>query len=180
VLIRLPPPDPTATALIRPQLPRSGCCHLYRPATRGAPGATLSREVGATPPPPLPPPSVGGQGVAPSRSGRRCLYLVATLLGLPPPPRRSRPPRPRLPRHQRTIIYMWHSSVSTPVTAFAPSQRCNCGGMSVRRILPLTYSSSLTVCGAPAVTAEDVRVYLVGHRGYCDGGIVNILQNFIA
>jgi hypothetical protein len=86
VLIRLPPPDPTATALIRPQLPRSGCCHLYRPATRGAPGATLSREVGATPPPPLPPPSVGGQGVAPSRSGRRCLYLVATLLGLPPPP----------------------------------------------------------------------------------------------
>jgi hypothetical protein len=31
--------------------------------TRGGPGATLIREVGAAPPPPLPCPSVGGQGV---------------------------------------------------------------------------------------------------------------------
>jgi hypothetical protein len=31
--------------------------------TRGGPGATLSREVGTTPPPPLPRPSVGNQGV---------------------------------------------------------------------------------------------------------------------
>jgi hypothetical protein len=32
-------------------------------ATHGALGATLSREAGTTPPPPLPRPSVGGQGV---------------------------------------------------------------------------------------------------------------------
>jgi hypothetical protein len=31
--------------------------------TRGGPGAALSREAGTTPPPPLPRPSVGGQGV---------------------------------------------------------------------------------------------------------------------
>jgi hypothetical protein len=58
---------------------------------------------------------------------------------------------------------MWYSSVSTPVTAYAPSQRCNYGGMSVRRILPYDLFSSLTVCAAPAVTAGDVRVYLVGY-----------------
>jgi hypothetical protein len=54
-------------------------------ATRGAPGAALNRKVGTTQPPPLPLPSVGGHGVAPSRSGPRCFYLAATLLGLPPP-----------------------------------------------------------------------------------------------
>jgi hypothetical protein len=54
-------------------------------ATRGAPGAALNRKVGTTQPPPLPRPSVGGHGVAPSRSGPRCFYLAATLLGLPPP-----------------------------------------------------------------------------------------------
>jgi hypothetical protein len=32
-------------------------------ATHGGPGATLSRETGTTPPPPLLRPSVGGQGV---------------------------------------------------------------------------------------------------------------------
>jgi hypothetical protein len=32
-------------------------------ATRGSPGAALSREAGTTPPPPVPRPSVGGQGV---------------------------------------------------------------------------------------------------------------------
>jgi hypothetical protein len=52
--------------------------------TRGGPGAALNREVGTTPPSPLLCPSVGGQGVAPSRLGCRCLYLAATLLGLPP------------------------------------------------------------------------------------------------
>jgi hypothetical protein len=31
--------------------------------TRGAPGAALSREAATTPPPPLPHPSMGGQGV---------------------------------------------------------------------------------------------------------------------
>jgi hypothetical protein len=67
---------------------------------------------------------------SPPRSGRRCLYLAATLLGLPPPSttRRSRLPRPRLPQHQRAIICMWYSPVSAPVTAYAPSRRCNYGG----------------------------------------------------
>jgi hypothetical protein len=32
-------------------------------ATRGGPGAALSRETDTTPPPPLPRPSVGGQGM---------------------------------------------------------------------------------------------------------------------
>jgi hypothetical protein len=54
--------------------------------TRRGLRAVLSREAGTTPSPPLPRPSMGGQGMAPSRSGRRCLYLAATLLGLPPPP----------------------------------------------------------------------------------------------
>jgi hypothetical protein len=54
--------------------------------TRGGPGAIVSQEAGTTPLPPLPRPSVGSQGVAPSRSGRRCLYLAATLLGLLPLP----------------------------------------------------------------------------------------------
>jgi hypothetical protein len=44
--------------------------------TRGSPGAAISQEAGTTPPPPLPRPSVGGQGVASSRSSRRSLYLA--------------------------------------------------------------------------------------------------------
>jgi hypothetical protein len=47
-------------------------------ATRGGPGAALSRKAGTTPPPPLPRPFMGGQGVASSDQ-------AATLLGLPPP-----------------------------------------------------------------------------------------------
>jgi hypothetical protein len=53
--------------------------------THGAPGAALRREADTTPLPPLPRPSVGGQGMAPSRLGHRCFYLAATLLELPPP-----------------------------------------------------------------------------------------------
>jgi hypothetical protein len=52
--------------------------------TRGGPRAALNREAGTTSPSPLLCPSVGGQGVVPSRLGCRCLYLAATLLGLPP------------------------------------------------------------------------------------------------
>jgi hypothetical protein len=51
---------------------------------------------------------------------------------------------------------------STPVTTFAPSRRCNCGDV---RSSDSTFDlfSSLTICGAPAVTAGGVRVYLVGY-----------------
>jgi hypothetical protein len=54
--------------------------------THGTPGAAMRHEAGTTPPPPLLRPSVGDQGVAPSRSGHCCFYLAATLLGLPSPP----------------------------------------------------------------------------------------------
>jgi hypothetical protein len=111
--------------------------------TRRGLRAVLSREAGTTPSPPLPRPSVGGQGMAPSRSGRRCLYLAATLLGLPPPPLHDFDDHLDL----GYLIIKGLSSAcgtrrfSTSVIAFASSRRCNCRGMSVHRILPLTYSS---------------------------------------
>jgi hypothetical protein len=53
---------------------------------------------------------------------------------------------------------MWYSSVSTPVTTFAATAGDVSSSNSTFDLF-----SSLTICGAPAVTAEDVRVYLVGY-----------------
>jgi hypothetical protein len=43
-----------------------------------------------------------------------------------------------------------------------PLRRCNYGGVSSSDFT-FDLFSSLTVCGAPAVTTGDVRVYLVGY-----------------
>jgi hypothetical protein len=73
---------------------------------------------------PLPRPSMGGQGVVPSRSGRHCLYLAATLLGLSPPLHDFND------HDHLNINYLDIKGLSsacgtrrfsTPVTAFAPS-----------------------------------------------------------
>jgi hypothetical protein len=67
---------------------------------------------------------MGGQGVAPSRSDRHCLYLAATLLGLPPPLHDFND------HDHLNIDYLDIKGLSsacgtrrfsTPVTAFAPS-----------------------------------------------------------
>jgi hypothetical protein len=92
-------------------------------ATHGAPGAALNWEAGTTPL------TRGVPGAALSRVPLYCpLFhdfddLDHLNLGI-----------------KRAIICMWYSLVSAPVTVYAPSQCCNCGGMSVRRILPSTYS----------------------------------------
>jgi hypothetical protein len=46
------------------------------------------------------------------------------------------PPRLRLPRHPRAIVFLECTPISSPATAFAPSRRCDCGGISTRRVLP--------------------------------------------
>jgi hypothetical protein len=71
-----------------------------------------------------------------------CIHLLVKMMSeqRTSPQLRPRPPRPWLPQLQGAIICMWYSLVSTPVTAFAPLRRCNCRGVSVRRILPSTYS----------------------------------------
>jgi hypothetical protein len=64
-----------------------------------------------------------------------------------PPPRLRRPPRPRLPRYQSDIICMWYSQVSAPITAYAPSRRCSCGGCQfVRFYLLLILQSHRLWC----------------------------------
>jgi hypothetical protein len=117
---------------------------------RGAPGAALSREVGARAAGTRSAPRAalsrvvgagatrtrGTPGVALRREADAGAQVtrgdpgaaLSREAGTTPPsplPRLRRPPRPR---HQRAIICMWYSSISTPVTAYAPSRRCNCGG----------------------------------------------------
>jgi hypothetical protein len=56
---------------------------------------------------------------------------------------------------------MWNSSISTLVTTYAPSRRCNCGEMSTRHFLPLTYSPVSLSVVLPLFTMGDIRVYLI-------------------
>jgi hypothetical protein len=59
---------------------------------------------------------------------------------------------------------MWYSSVSILVTTYVSSRCCNYGGdVNSSDSTFFDLFSSLTVCGAPAVTAGDVIVYLVGY-----------------
>jgi hypothetical protein len=51
---------------------------------------------------------------------------------------------------------MWYSLISTPITTYTPSRRCNCGGMSTCLILPLTYYSPVS----PSVM---LTLWLRGH-----------------
>jgi hypothetical protein len=87
-----------------------------------------------------------------------------------------------------------HTPVSTPVATFAPSRRCDCGGISTRRLLP---SASLLVssCVVPPLRLRrDVRlcvnVYgptpLLGYRPirvmvesiYCTPSIINTTLHY--
>jgi hypothetical protein len=90
----------------------------------------------------------------PSRSGRRCLYLFATLLGLPPPPTTSTTTTTLTSAISASKGYHLH----VVLAGFFSSH-------SIRAIMTLqlrgdvsssdsTFDlfSSLTVCGAPAVT----------------------------
>jgi hypothetical protein len=63
--------------------------------------------------------------------------------------------------HLHVVLADFYSSHS--IHAITPLRRCNYGGMSVCRIFTFDLFSSLTVCDAPAVTAGDVRVYLVDY-----------------
>jgi hypothetical protein len=51
---------------------------------------------------------------------------------------------------------MWYSLISTPITTYTSSRRCNCGGMSTCLILPLTYYSPVS----PSVM---LTLWLRGH-----------------
>jgi hypothetical protein len=116
--------------------------------THGAPGAALSQEVGAR--------------TAATRGGPGAALSWETGTAPPPPLPRLRRPRPPQPRHQWAIICMWYSPVSAPIIAYTSSRRCNCGDVSSSNFT-FDLFSSLTVCGAPVVTAGDARVYLVGY-----------------
>jgi hypothetical protein len=113
--------------------------------------ATLVVKSSSTPPPP--------------RSGRRHLYLAATLLGLPPPSTTSTMTTTSTSATSASKGYHLH----VVLVGFYSSH-------SIRAITTLQLqgdvSSSdstfdlffcLTVCGAPAMTAGGVRVYLVGY-----------------
>jgi hypothetical protein len=59
-----------------------------------------------------------------------------------------RPPRLRLPRLLGAIVFLEHTPVSAPAAPFAPSRRCDCGGISARRLLP-SASTSVSSCLVP-------------------------------
>jgi hypothetical protein len=61
---------------------------------------------------------------------------------------RPRPPRLRLPRHLGAIVFLEHTTISTPAATFAPSRCCDCGGISTRRLLP-SASTPVTSCVVP-------------------------------
>jgi hypothetical protein len=101
----------------------------------------------------------------PPRSGRRCFYLAATLLGLPPPSTTSTSTTTLTSATSASKGYHLH-------VVFADFYSSH----SIRAITTLqlrgdvsssdsTFDlfSSLIVCGAPAVTVGDVRVYFIGY-----------------
>jgi hypothetical protein len=56
---------------------------------------------------------------------------------------------------QRATIHMSFSLVFSPVAASAPHRRSNCGGDVSPSAFAYGFFSSLTICGAPAVTAGE-------------------------
>jgi hypothetical protein len=73
-----------------------------------------------------------------------CAPPAARPPALPP----SRPPRLRLPRHLGAIVFLEHTPISTPAATFAPSRRCDCEGISTRRLLP-SVSTPVSSCVVP-------------------------------
>jgi hypothetical protein len=95
--------------------------------------------------------------VSPCRSltlERRPLPKIRLLLRV----FRPRPPRLRLPRHLGAIVFLEHTPVSTPAATFAPSRRCDCGGISTRRLLR-SASTPVSSCVVPPLRLRgDVRL----------------------
>jgi hypothetical protein len=141
--------------------------------TRGAPRAALRRETGAGAQATRGGPEPGGgyHSIAPSsapfcgRSGRGAIPIRPPLplpgrhptrVAAPPPRlRRPRPPRSRLPRHQRAIICMWYSPVFYSSHSIHAITTLQLQGDASSSDSSFDLYSSLTVCGAPAVTAGE-------------------------
>jgi hypothetical protein len=112
-------------------------------ATRGDTGAALSREAGTSPPPPFPRPSVSVRLWCRPDQAAAASTWPPPYLGCCPPPSTTlttTSTSTSATSTSKAIICMWYSSISAPVTAYAPSRHCNCGGMSVHQILLSTYS----------------------------------------
>jgi hypothetical protein len=103
------------------------------------------------------------------RSACRCPFAVSPCRSLTlerrPLPKirlllrvfRPRPPRLRLPWHIGAIVFLEHTTVSAPAATFASSRRCDCGGISTRRLLPLA-STPVSSCVVPPLRLRgDVR-----------------------
>jgi hypothetical protein len=75
--------------------------------------------------------------------GRRPLPKNRLLLRVS----RPRPPRLRLPRHLGAIAFLAHTPVSARAATFAPSRRCDCRGISTRRLL-------LSSCVVPSLRLQ--------------------------
>jgi hypothetical protein len=96
---------------------------------------------------------------------RRYLYLAATLLGLPPPSTTSTTTTTSTSATLASKGYHLH----VVLAGFCSSHSiCAITTLQLRGDVSSSDStfdlfSSLTVCGAPAVTAGDVRVYLIGY-----------------
>jgi hypothetical protein len=102
----------------------------------------------------------------PPRSGHRCLYLAATLLGLPLPPSTTSMTMTTLTLatsaskgyHLHVVLAGFYSSHSIRAITMLQLWGDVSSSDSTFNLF-----SSVTVCGAPAVTAGGVRVYLVGY-----------------
>jgi hypothetical protein len=68
---------------------------------------------------------------------------------------RPRPPRLRLTRHLGAIAFLESTPVSSPAATFAPSRRCECGGISTRRLLP-SASTPVSSCVVPLLGLREV------------------------
>jgi hypothetical protein len=56
---------------------------------------------------------------------------------------------------------MWYSPISTPVTAYTSSRRCNYGGISAHQILLSAYSPIPLSMVLPLWLWGDIRLYLI-------------------
>jgi hypothetical protein len=75
---------------------------------------------------------------------------------------RLRPPRLWLHRHLGAIVFLEHTLVSTPAATFAPSRRCDCRGISTRRLLPSAYTPVSSYVVPPLRLRGDVRLCVWG------------------
>jgi hypothetical protein len=74
---------------------------------------------------------------------------------------RPHPPWPWILQLQGAIIDIGYSPISTPVIAYPHQYDATTMGDNGSSTSIFGLFSNLTVCGAPVMTVEDVRVYLV-------------------